>query len=92
MRLDALAHMVRSRRPEAAADMPGSMELAELALQARHEIEAAHRQFGEVQDEELVDHAIFRLRAAERHYVYLLRLAREQGAQLEGVDIESTRG
>jgi len=50
--------------------------LFEIAQAARREIEAARAQFEEVHDPDLVDHAIYRLQAAERHYVYLLREAR----------------
>ncbi len=54
----------------------GDNGLFELAQAARREMEAARAQFEEVHDPDLVDHAIFRLQAAERHYVYLLREAR----------------
>ncbi len=63
---------------EAAAGRAESDErvLSDLAQVARREIEAARAQFEEVHDPDLVDHAIYRLQAAERHYVYLLRTAR----------------
>ncbi len=50
--------------------------MSELAQAARREIEAARAQFEEVHDPDLVDHANYRLQAAERHYVYLMRAAR----------------
>lgn len=65
----------------------------ELAQAAHRELEAAEAQFREVRDPDLVDHAIFRLRAAERHYIFLLRQVREQNASSGGGSgIGSTRG
>lgn len=55
---------------------PDEGGLFELAQAARREMQAARAQFEEVHDPDLVDHAIFRLQAAERHYVFLLREAR----------------
>ncbi|NLG70262.1 MAG: DUF2508 family protein [Firmicutes bacterium] len=43
--------------------------------QARREWMAAQNEFDAVTDPDLVDHAIFAMQAAERRYVYLLRLA-----------------
>ena len=51
------------------------VQLFDLARAAKRELEAARAQFEEVYDPDLVDHAIFRMQAAERHYVYLLREA-----------------
>lgn len=68
--------------------------LAELAECARLEWQAAQAQFNEVRETDLVDHAIFRLQAAERHYIYLLRQA-GRGAQStsgEGNAIDSVQG
>lgn len=50
----------------------------ELAQAAHQELEAAYAQFMEVSDPDLVDHAIYRLHAAERHYIFLLRQVRQQ--------------
>ncbi|MDA8346605.1 MAG: DUF2508 family protein [Thermaerobacter sp.] len=49
----------------------------ELAQAAHRELEAAYSQFREVKDPDLVDHAIYRVHAAERHYIFLLRQVRE---------------
>jgi hypothetical protein len=51
-------------------------ELIDLAEAARREMQAARAQFEEVHDPDLVDHAIYRMQAAERHYMFLLREAR----------------
>lgn len=66
-------------------------EIAQLARSAQMEIEAAHSEFGEVSDGYLVDHAIYRLRAAERHYAYILGLARAAASQRKEDRIEWTR-
>lgn len=49
--------------------------LAQLVEQARRDWLAAQRYFNEVTEPDLVDHAIYSVQAAERRYVYLLRLA-----------------
>lgn len=59
----------RSQQPDAGG-------LFDLAEAARREMEAARAQFEEVHDPDLVDHAIYRMHAAERHYMFLLREAR----------------
>ena len=50
-------------------------ELAQLVEKARREWLAAQNAFDFVTEPELVDYAIFALQAAERRYVYLLKLA-----------------
>ena len=72
MDIVALWQRVRPPRVEE-SEIPG------LARAARHEMEAARRQFDEVSDPDLVDHAIFRLQAAERHFVFIVRQARRPG-------------
>jgi hypothetical protein len=66
------ASVWEAAQPQQAAEQ----DMSELAQAARREIEAARAQFEEVHDPDLVDHAIYRLQAAERHYVYLMRAAR----------------
>lgn len=46
-----------------------------LVEKARREWLAAQEEFNFVTDPHLIDHAIFSMQAAERRYVYLLRLA-----------------
>lgn len=50
-------------------------ELAALIDRARLEWLAAQNEFNSVTEPDLVDHAIYAMHAAERRYVYLLRLA-----------------
>jgi hypothetical protein len=66
----------------------------ELARAAQRELDAAYSQFCEASDHDLVDHAIFRLQAAERHYIYLLRQVREAKCMSSegGAGISSSRG
>ncbi len=49
-----------------------------LVREAALELQAALSLFNHVTERELVDYAIFRLNAAERHLVYLLQEARRQ--------------
>ena len=65
-----------------------------LAQAAHREMEAAYSQFMEVRDPDLVDHAIYRLRAAERHYIFLLRQVRDAQSASSGEEgsIDSTGG
>lgn len=52
--------------------------LCELIELARQDWEHARKVFEEVQDPDMVDHAIFAMEAAERKYMYLLKKAREE--------------
>lgn len=47
--------------------------------QARREWHLAQAYFDAVDHPDLVDQAVHRILAAERHYIYLLRQAREKG-------------
>ncbi len=50
---------------------------------ARLEWERARAYFDNVTDPDLVDHATYEIKAAERKYVYLLRRAQELGYRIE---------
>ncbi|MDN5344350.1 MAG: hypothetical protein PWQ18_461 [Clostridia bacterium] len=54
------------------------VSLAEAIKEAREEWLAAQRFFAEVTEPDLVDQAIFRLEAAERRYMYLWKVVRNQ--------------
>ncbi len=62
-----------------AAGLPGGGQVPEplvrLVEKARREWLVAQEEFNFVTDPQLIDHAIFSMQAAERRYVYLLRLA-----------------
>lgn len=53
--------------------------LAEAIKEAREEWLAAQRFFAEVTEPDLVDQAIYRLEAAERRYMYLWKVVRNEG-------------
>lgn len=50
---------------------------------ARLEWERARAYFDNVTDPDLVDHATYEIKAAERKYMYLLRRAQELGYRIE---------
>ncbi|MGB4232234.1 MAG: YaaL family protein [bacterium] len=54
-------------------------ELLEAVAQAYREWVAAKTFFNSVTDPDLVDYAIYRIEAAQKRYVYLLRQAKQEG-------------
>lgn len=82
--------MLDALRPQV-DPLPG---IAELVDSARLEWQAAQTQFNEVREAELVDYAIYRLQAAERHYIHLLREASREGKRSigEGATIDLAQG
>ena len=63
---------------EAASEITSSLEAA--VEEARAEWLSTRRYFECVSEPDLVDQAIYSMEAAERKYMYLLRLAKEEGA------------
>ncbi|WP_425059259.1 hypothetical protein SCACP_39390 [Sporomusa carbonis] len=61
--------------------LPGMTEIIE---QARREWLYAQEYYNMVTDPDLVDYAVFLIKAAERKYVYLLRKARVEGVTYPG--------
>lgn len=59
-------------------------------LQSRRELEIARRQFDQVSDPALIDHVVFRVGAAERHFNYLFQLAREWGISYQEMEWDWT--
>jgi len=57
-------------------------DLVEDVERARKEWASARAYFDAVSDPELVDHAVYLLKAAERKYLYLLKKARDAGVSL----------
>ncbi|WP_054968352.1 DUF2508 family protein [Alicyclobacillus ferrooxydans] len=63
------------------------MEFSEDALEqflyalkrSKQELDIARQQFENATDQRLIDHVVFRLGAAERHFSYMLQLARQWG-------------
>ncbi|QSO55211.1 YaaL family protein [Alicyclobacillus curvatus] len=52
---------------------------------SKRELEIARQQFENVIDPRLIDHVVFRLGAAERHFSYLLQLARQLHISVAGI-------
>ncbi|MGI6359029.1 MAG: YaaL family protein [Bacillota bacterium] len=67
-----------NRQEQSTAESEG-IDILEQAEQARREWQNAQRYFECVSDPELVDHAILLRDAAQKKYMYLLRLARSEG-------------
>ncbi len=57
-------------------------------LRSKRELTIAISQFDEISDPILVDHIIFRIGAAEKHFEHLLRLAKLSGISFDGVQWE----
>lgn len=58
---------------------PHQMTMPELIEQARREWQDAQDYYNTVTDNDLIDHAAFRIQAAEKRYVYLMKKARQEG-------------
>lgn len=54
------------------------LSLVELVEKARREWEQSKNLFNEANDPDLMDHAIYAMGAAEKKYIYLLKLARKE--------------
>jgi Protein of unknown function (DUF2508). len=58
------------------APMPA---LADVVEQARREWLSAQNYYNSVSDVDLVDYAVYLMQAAEKKYIYLLKMARREG-------------
>lgn len=59
--------------------------------QAGQELSQAYQVLSRVEDQEMVDYAVFTLQAAEKRYGYLLKKLREQEKQNKLIQEESFR-
>lgn len=59
-------------------DTTKDLSLTTLVDRAHKEWVQAKSLFDEINDPELIDHAIYAMEAAERKYIYLLKLARKE--------------
>lgn len=76
--LSGLWHNLSARLlPEETPTKSEPPSLVEAVDEARREWQTARAYFDTVSDPALVDHAIYVMEAAEKKYMYLLRLARE---------------
>lgn len=57
----------------------------EALRRSKAELDIARQQFENVVDPLLIDHVVFRLGAAERHFNYLFQLARQLGLRTGGI-------
>lgn len=57
----------------------GQLSLPEIIEQARREWQDAQAYYNTVTDTDLIDHAVYRIQAAEKRYVYLMKKARQEG-------------
>lgn len=69
----------RNRKMVPPDDQERENELVEQIELARKEWDLAKCQLDQMSEPELVDYAIYRLQAAERRYMYLLKKADENG-------------
>ncbi|MCL6637264.1 MAG: YaaL family protein [Alicyclobacillus sp.] len=74
----------RSRIPVVASAADADVLIQELR-RSKRELEQARQQFNLATDPLLVDHAVFRLGAAERQFNYLFQLARRYQVRVEGM-------
>lgn len=75
---------------EEAGITPGLPTFAEQVLQAKLEWKQAQLYFENVSDPDLVDHAIAVMHAAEKKYMYLVKVAREKGISLPAAEASAT--
>lgn len=69
---------------EVQQESPKEPKLDQIVDNARKDWLQARAYFENVTDPDLIDHAIYEIVAAERKYMYLLRLAREQHQSAPG--------
>ncbi len=55
------------------------LTMPEVIEQARLEWQDAQDYYNTVTEEDLIDHAAYRIRAAEKRYMYLMKKARQEG-------------
>lgn len=60
-------------------ETPSVPDLHDAVEQARHEWLCAQNYYNSVSDQDLVDHAVYLMQAAEKKYIYLLKQARAAG-------------
>jgi len=91
--LEALARWWRRSRGRGADAAGGAGNAGaavgevDLVEQARREWQAARSLFENVSDPELIDHAIHRMTAAERRYMFLIKEARRSGIVEDGLGL-----
>jgi hypothetical protein len=56
-------------------------DLSAVVQQAKREWLDAEHYYNTVTDQDLVDHAVYLMQAAEKKYMYLLKIARQEGLE-----------
>ncbi len=75
---------IRDEAPRAAAyDISAEAEYTDEALRALEDWKAAENYFNSIQDQDLVEYALYELEAARRKYEYLMRKLRNGDAAWE---------
>lgn len=70
---------------ESAVESEETQSFLRALRQSKRELEIARKQFETVVDPMLIDHVVFRLGAAERHFNYLFQLARRYQVKVDGM-------
>lgn len=71
----ALENVLENEKPEPRKEPT----LPEIIEQARQEWHNAQAYYNTVTDQDLIDHAVYLMQAAEKRYMYLMKKAREEG-------------
>lgn len=88
---DVLRKMGATADPAVEAGLaPGAPSFAEQVTEAKREWQQARLYFENVSDPDLVDHAIAVMHAAEKKYMYLVKVARDQGISLPTSEVSAT--
>lgn len=82
-----VGQIVPTGEEEAAIDGHTTVNLLESVEQARRDWFSAKLYFDYVTDSDLIDMAIFNMEAAEKRYIYLLKMARTKGLRLDHPDV-----
>lgn len=57
----------------------GDDDLPHILEEARQEWLQAQALYNHVSDQDLIDHVVYQMQAAEKRYIYLLKLAKQKG-------------
>lgn len=75
----AFFHFRRRKATEPPSEQDEKKDLVIQIEKAKREWNLARIQLNEMYEPELIDYAVYRLQAAERHYMYLLKRAEQVG-------------
>lgn len=78
----AINHITDYRKPSTEEEIH---DFVDALRRSKGELDVARQQFDNVNDPLLIDHVVFRLGAAERHFNYLFQLARKLELDVGGI-------